>query len=677
MDAAKDRSALGIAYQIPRNTLALLMVAQAVVVLPYVLHLSPWLIGVGLFCGYWRTRVYQGVWDYPGRSIKAFLVVASIAGVALSGVGGFSLEAVSSLLILAFALKLIEMKNRRDAYLVIFLSYFVIAVQFLFDQSLLVAAYELLAIVVVTAALVGLNQLHTRVRPFVSLKLAGTLVLQALPFTLVVFVLFPRVAPLWSVPLPNSGSTGISDRVTPGDMAQLTRSDELVFRVKFDGEIPAPKDLYWRGLVYSVFDEGTWSAGPKLPPTRQRSQSPAQGGVRYDVVLEPTFRNWLFALDTAYSRTPSVIRTSDFRLEARDPVLSVFRYEVTSYPDAAMDPGALPTYLRARETDLGRTGNPRIESFARSLWQRTGTVEGYVTAILDTIRQQDYRYTLQPPHYTGADSIDQFWFDGRAGFCTHYASAFVYMMRAVGIPARMVGGYQGGEINPLTGHMVVRQYDAHAWAEIWRDGIGWLRVDPTSAVAPQRIERGLNAALSEEDRSSLSLFTNARLGEWGLASTLLQLADSLEHRWNLWVIGFDANVQSSLLRDLLGKLSPTRIGLALGVGGGVSLGIVAGVLFWRRRALPRHPVERIFSRFAERLAASGYVRRPEESPAGFVRRVAGQVGLSQAQIGGVVAELETLLYNPGVAWGRNELKALRRQLRRLQFRLAFGSARRH
>jgi hypothetical protein len=351
----------------------------------------------------------------------------------------------------------------------------------------------------------------------------------------------------------------------------------------------------------------------------------------------------------------------------------VFRYDVTSYPDEALAPNDPPG---ERELVIGGAGNPRIESFARALWQRTGTVESYVNEILRIIREQDYHYTLQPPKYPGPASIDQFWFDGRAGFCTHYASAFVYLMRVVDIPARMVGGYQGGEINPLTGHLVVRQYDAHAWAEIWQAQSGWLRVDPTSAVAPQRIEQGLNAALSAEDRSSLSLFTNARLGEWGLAG-LLQLVDSLEHRWNLWVIGFDGSVQSGILQELLGGHSPTRVGIALTVSGAISLGVVAALLFWRRRALPRHPVERIFSRFAERLAANGYDRRLEESPAGFVRRVAAQVGLSQAQIGGVVAELETLLYNPGVAWGRNELKALRRQLRRLQFRLAFGSVRRH
>jgi transglutaminase-like putative cysteine protease len=673
MDSPKGKAALGVAYQIPRNTLALLMIAQVVVIVPYLLHLSPWLIAVGLFSGYWRTRVYQGVWDYPGRLVKAVLVVASIAAVVLSGIEGFSLEAVSSLLIIAFALKLIEMKNRRDAYLVIFLSYFVIAIQFLFDQSILMALYELVAIVVVTAAMVGLNQLHTQVRPLVSLKLAGALVVQALPFTIVVFLLFPRIAPLWSVPLPNSSTTGISDELTPGDIASLTQSDEPAFRVIFDGERPPSSELYWRGLVYSEFDQGTWRVGPRLVPQAPRVS--LEDGLRYAVLLEPTFRNWLFALDLAEPGTNSVRPTRDFRLEASEPVLSVFRYEVRSDPRGLLDPGVLPEFIRIRETAIDPTSNPRLTEFARSLWQQTGSAVAFTEAVLRSIRQEEYFYTLQPPTYTGAGTIDQFWFDGRAGFCTHYAGALVYMLRVAGIPARMVGGYQGGELNPITGHLIIRQYDAHAWAEVWQPETGWQRVDPTAAVAPARIEQGLSAALSAADRSSLSIFSNARIGDWAIAGSLLELIDSVELRWNLWVVGFDGNVQSGLLKSLLGELTPARVGMAMLGGGGLSLIVVLIVLFWRRRTLPRHPVELAFSRFAARLAAQGYPRRPEESPSGFVTRIASQVGLSDAQVGGVIAELDTLLYNPSVAWGNAELKQLKRQLRRLQFRLAFGATR--
>ncbi|MEE8245133.1 MAG: DUF3488 domain-containing protein, partial [Pseudomonadales bacterium] len=336
---ADKAAALGVAYQIPRNSLALLMIAQAVVVLPHAAQLSPWVIAVGLFCGYWRMRVYQGRWDYPQRWVKAVLVLGSVAGVIGSGISAISLEAATSLLILGLALKLIEMKSRRDAYLVIFLSYFVIATEFLFDQAMSVAVYEIGATIVVTAAMVGMNQLHTRVRPLVSLRLAASLVLQALPLTIVLFLFFPRIAPLWTIPLPGGAVTGISDRMTPGDVANLARSDELAFRVVFDEGIPQSRDLYFRGLVYSEFEDGTWSMSRTYPQRRNLlAASAGLDGVGYEILLQPTMSDWLFALDTAVPASSTVAITSNYRLVAPDPVMSVYRYEVTSYPALPMDP---------------------------------------------------------------------------------------------------------------------------------------------------------------------------------------------------------------------------------------------------------------------------------------------------------------------------------------------------
>jgi transglutaminase-like putative cysteine protease len=673
MASARASSGVGFAYQIPRNSLALLMFAQVVVVLPFALQLSPWIIAVGLFCGYWRAGVYQGRWSYPHRWVKALLVLASVVGVAVSGAGAFSLEAAASLLILAFALKLIEMKSRRDAYLVIFLAYFVIATQFLFDQSILVAVYELGAICVVTAAMIGLNQLHTRVRPLASLRDASKLVLQALPFTLVLFLLFPRIAPLWTVPLPTAGKTGITDVVKPGAIAALTQSDELAFRVVFEGEIPRYRDLYWRGLVYSEFEDGAWSVGPELPavPSSLRPE-PGRGEVAYEVLLEPTMSDWLFALDTAFPRSAGVASTQDYRLRARDPILSVFRYGVASYPDFVMDE-RLTSRLITRETRIDLQDSPRAVALARSL--HDGDDERFVDAVLELIRQEPFRYTLNPPRLPDAGSIDAFWFESRAGFCTHYAGAFVYLMRSVGIPARMVGGYQGGEINPISNHLMVRQYDAHAWAEVWLRGKGWQRVDPTAAVAPERIERGLSAALSANDRARLSALTSARLGAWSTLADMLYWVDSLEHRWNLWVIGYDSRFQAGFLERLLGKVTPGRTGLVMLAGGVASIGLVAVFLFWRRRPRKRHPVERMFLRFAGKVSGYGLQRNPQESPGAFVRRAARNAGWRDEQADQIVAQLNALLYNPAVSWGRAEVASLAAQLRRLQFRLAFASAR--
>ncbi|MFB3105674.1 MAG: transglutaminaseTgpA domain-containing protein, partial [Pseudomonadales bacterium] len=352
--------------------------------------------------------------------------------------------------------------------------YFIIAIQFLFDQSILVAVYELVATIMVTAAMVGMNQLHTRVRPLASLRLAGSLVVQALPFAIVLFLFFPRIAPLWTVPLPTGAKTGISDHMTPGDIAKLTQSDELAFRVVFEDRVPANRDLYWRGLVYSNFESGTWSMGAQFKPSRPEfDDENDENDIRYEVLLEPTMSSWLFALDTATAENPNVARTLDYRLVSDDPVMSVFRYNVLSRPGLVMDE-RLISILRVREKKLPEGDNPRIREFARTLYlEANKDVPTFIEAVLSHIRTELFSYTLQPPVLRRENSIDEFWFDTRAGFCTHYAGAFVFMLRSVGIPTRMVGGYQGGEINPISNHLVVRQYDAHAWAEVWLEGRGW------------------------------------------------------------------------------------------------------------------------------------------------------------------------------------------------------------
>ncbi len=666
------QTAIGVAHQIPRNTLALLMVAQVAVIAPYLQQLSIWIIAVGLFCGMWRTNVYLGRWDYPKRWLKAVLVIACLGAVAISGVGAFSLEAMASVLIAMFALKLIEMKSRRDAYVVIFLGYFAMAIQFLFDQQLSLALYQLCAFILVTAAMVSLNQLQVAARPLPSLKLASVLVLQAVPLTLVMFLLFPRMAPLWTVPLPGSSSTGLSDMVKPGDIANLTQSDELAFRVVVDGPMPAPSQRYWRGLVFSDFEDGGWRARNRRPARDYPMAGTAD--LHYEVLLEPTMQTWLYALDHSTSEHSNVYLTQDGRLESEDPIMSVFRYRAVQHRSPPRtDP--LSESVRLRETTIDPAANPRLQALGPALLAEHGSPMAMTRAILTHIRENAFHYTLSPPLYPGPHGFDEFWFDGQAGFCEHYASAYVYLMRAAGIPARVVGGYLGGEINDVSGHLIVRQYDAHAWAEFYDPELGWFRVDPTGAVAPDRVELGLTAALSSDDLASLPLLSSARIGDWDLAAGVLRWMDSIEHRWNLWVVGYDSNVQYRFLGDLLGKVTAARIGMAILIFGGIGLGLVATFIFWDRRPVHRHPVERAFRNFSNAMAGYGYRRRPEESPVAFVQRVADEIGLAEAQIGPVIAELDTLLYNPGVASGSREVRALRSQLRRLQFRFAFGAAR--
>lgn len=657
----------GIGFQIPRNSLALLMVAQAAVVLPHFAQLSPWIILVGLLCGLWRTRVYQGRIGYPSRAVKTFFVVLGTVGVFVSAASALSLEVFVSMLILAFAFKLVEMKTRRDAVVVIFLCYFIIAAQFLFEQTLPVALYELAATMLVTAALVGLNQMHTEVRPWASIRLAAGLVAQAIPLAVVLFLFFPRLMPLWSMPLPGSVSSGLSEEMTPGDIANLSQSDELAFRVEFDGEMPAYRELYWRAVVYSEFLDGTWKM---LEPIEEPAVLGRSGSrdVSYEVLMTPTARKWIYALDVPIEQDARATLQSDFHLEVANPITSVFRYRVRSALAHFRGPDLSPE-MRARETRVPEGDNPRLVAYARDLYARYPDTREFAEEILKQIRNEPYVYTLSPPTLPQRDSIDAFWFDSRRGFCAHYAGAFVYAMRSVGIPARLVGGYLGGEVNPNGGYLVVRQFDAHGWAEVWIAGEGWVRVDPTSAVAPNRIESGLASALAESERSNLSLLTNARFDTGSLLSRVLMTFDSIDHRWNMFVVGYDGQVQQHLLGDWFGNLKPGRTALIMVALGGVCFGLVAFVMFFQRRPVSRNPSANLIHRFVRFAGRYGFDRPLTESPQAFVRRVSDGIG-NDAIVGETVAlEVESMLYG-GEPLNREALNRLRSTLRRLQVSLA-------
>jgi transglutaminase-like putative cysteine protease len=572
------------------------------------------------------------------------------------------------------------MKSRRDAYLVIHLCYFIIAAEFLFDQSIGTALYGCFAMVIVTAAFVGLHQLHTRVRASTSLRTAAVLVFQAIPLMLVLFLFFPRVAPLWSVPLPGGSNTGISDHVAPGDIAALTRSGEIAFRAQFDGAIPPLRDLYWRGLVYSKYQDGVWSvagtpSGSENAPAAAGSAAaflPERTAIQrqtYQVLLEPTQATWLFSLDVAMPVTRGTALTRDFRLIADEPVHAMIRYRAEAYPNAVMD-ASLPDWLWRRETQLPDGDNARIVAFAHDVAARTRDPEDFLAALLRHIRTEPYVYTLNPPALARHDSVDTFWFDTRRGFCSHFAGAFVYLARAAGIPARLVGGYQGGEVNPRAEHLIVHQFDAHAWAEVWLPGRGWVRYDPTAAVAPARIESGINAALSEADRAVLAQVSGSRFdGVPGLRD-VMYLFESMQHRWNMWVVGYDTELQASYLADLLGEVTPTRIGAAMLLGGVVSLSLVVLSLFWRRRTTHDHPAQRVFRRFAERMVRMGLARLPEETPGRYLRRVNAARHRAPSEIVPLVDHLDALLYNPEVPCTKGSIRTLRRSLRRLQVDVA-------
>lgn len=672
----------GVLDQIPRSSLALLLVAQAAVIAPHVPRLSIWIIIAWLACVVWRVLVYLGRWNYPPTSVKAVLVVLAGVGVAVGYGQLYGLDPTAALLIVAFSLKLLEMRERRDALVLIYLAYFVIGVQFLYEQAMAAAAYQLLATGLVTAALVGLNQSWSRPRWRDSLVTSGILLLQAVPLTVVIFFFFPRVAPLWSVPLPDAAArTGISDSMSPGDVAELGRSEELAFRVEFEGEIPPPSRLYWRALTMDTYDDGTWSTPRRRPRSSEklvawaglertterwlRAIEPTTEALRYSVIIEPTYRPWLFALDMADPITDRIGIGRDYRLVAAEPVTSRQRYEVRTYPDTVLDL-ELPDYLRRANLTLPPDGNLQTRAFVLDLQRQGYAGAALAEQVLRFFRGEPFFYTLSPPTLDG-DRIDRFLFETRRGFCAHYAGAFVFMMRQAGIPARVVAGYQGGELNPLATHLIVRQYDAHAWAEIWLEGRGWVRVDPTAAVAPERIERGAEAALGDEAGAEGSPFLSSGLRSLEWVVDALYFMDSLEFRWNVLVLSYDATQQEAVLGDLLGEVTPTRIAIAVAIAGGgaialASIGTLLGA--WRGR---RPPLLRAHDRVSGMFAAAGLPRAPSETAGAHARRVAARWPELAEDALAIGAALDRALFDPDCA---STLEPeMQQRLRRLQLQL--------
>jgi transglutaminase-like putative cysteine protease len=598
------------ADQLPRPALAWIIAAQALLLVPHLARVPLWVIAVYLFAFAWRVQAYRGRAELPGRWLKVLLSGAAAGGIVLSFGSLLGMEPMVAFLLTAFALKLTEMRTRKDAYVVVFLGYFVLLTAFLFTQALALVVYGVLIVWVLTTALVCVHRTQVRLSDPRPMKLAAGMLLQAVPLMLVLFFLFPRIGPLWSVPLKShTAKTGMSDTLRPGDVSRLSQSDEVAFRVRFDGEIPAFPDMYWRGVVMSRLDGDTWRSlrGFEMPG-RERREPPVRvrgEPIDYSVIMAPTQQNWLYALRYARPQRAGILALPDFRLYSPAAIEYETQYRVRSWPDSILEV-ELSDWRRGVETGLPQGDNPRTRELARELFADAASPRAFVDAALAYFRREPFYYTPQPPVLGDADVMDRFLFDTRRGFCEHYAYAFAVMARSVGIPARVIGGYQGGEVNPLNRTVIVHQFDAHAWNEVWLEGEGWVRVDPTAAVAPQRILYGLETAVAEEGSFLLdSPLSPLRFrGVYWINRMRLQY-DALTYRWQSWVTGFDGAAQFDLLREVLGEVSATRsVVLLLGVGAG-TMAVSAIFLLRARRRPTRTPVQQEFVAYVEALKRRG------------------------------------------------------------------------
>ncbi|OEC32680.1 protein of unknown function [Pseudomonas cuatrocienegasensis] len=616
---------------IPRISLTWLLVAQALVILPLLAHLPLWILALWLGCAGWRVQIFRMRAAFPTAWAKGGLMIAAGLGVYFSRGSLVGLDAGVVLLVAAFLLKLLEMRSRRDALVLIFLGFFVVVTGYLFDDSILVALFSLLPVTALLAALIGLQQSAIAQRPWPTARLAGSLVLQAVPLMVLLFIFFPRFGPLWSLPGPNDkGVTGLADSMAPADIADLSRSGALAFRAQFEGEVPARSELYWRALTLERFDGRRWSQS-SLAQSPQTAQWQAAGeSLRYSVVMQPSGQPWLFSLDVARTSLDSTRLMADFRLQRNRPVDRSLLYGVESWPQAVREP-QLDAARRAVTLQLPADGDPRTREWAAQLKREHPHSEQLVQALLRHFNQQPFSYTLRPPRL-GRDSIDGFLFDTRSGFCAHYAGAMTFVLRAAGIPARVVAGYQGGEFNPAGNYLQVRQFDAHAWVEYWRPQIGWTRVDPTFQVAPERIEQGLEQALSDE-QSFLedSPFSPLRYRQFAWLNQLRLGWDNLNYGWQRWVLGYQGTQQLELLQRWFGQLDGRLLALVLVGGGGLLLGALALWLFkpWQRE---RDPQQRLFRQFARLLARQGVHWQAGEGARAYAARAAGLLPAQAAAI---------------------------------------------
>jgi transglutaminase-like putative cysteine protease len=591
------------------------------------------------------------------RAGLAFAILAAVQG----SFGQLFGRGPGVALLVAFSgLKLLETRSTRDAFVCGLLGYFLVAAHFLHSESIPSALYMLAALVALTAALVGLERPLAGLGPRRQLGLAATLLAQASPLAAVLFLLFPRLpGPLWALPSDAFGAvSGLDEHMAPGQISQLGLSDEVAFRARFDGEPPPAVELYWRGPVLWKTDGRRWGPGEGMQ-ARPEPVTPGSEPVRYAVTLEPHGRRWLFVLDAPVQTPADAGVRADYQVLARTPVRSRVRFEAASATRYAMR--ALPEAHRAQALALPNGHHPRTVALART-WRQDGLAgEALVARAWGHFRDEPFRYTLTPGLVEG-DPVDGFLFGTRAGFCEHYAAAFVVLMRAAGLPARVVTGYQGGEVNPVDGYLVVRQRDAHAWAEVWLEDRGWVRVDPTAAVAPVRVEGGADRALPRLGAPLLGLTIDEGSGAYRLLRGARHTWEAMHNGWNQWVLGYGQTRQRQLLARIgLDAADWRQVGAALAVLAGAPLLLLVPWLGLRaeRRG---DPARRLYERFCRRLARRGVVRGPAEPPLRFAERAAAAAPDLAEGIGAITESYVALRYRPG----GGDLRRLRALVRRFR-----------
>lgn len=664
-----------------RDTLFLLGVV-AFVMLPQIANLPWWTPLLAALALGWRGWLAWHSRPLPARTWLLLLLLLAVGGTLASHRTLLGRDAGVTLVVVLLALKTLELRARRDAFVVFFLGFFTMLTNFFYSQSLLTAACMLLALLGLLTALVNAHLPAGRPPLRQSAAVALRLALLGTPVMVALFLLFPRMAPLWGMPSDNPlGRSGLSSKMEIGHISALALDDSIAMRLRFDnpGQEPPPqRDLYFRGPVYSVFDGREWKVEGREPWESQgRITAPPDlqvsgEAIGYEVTLEPHHQPWLLTLDMADGRprvdggNPAL--TPEMSWIVPQPVNELLRYHAVSHTQYRYGPAHLASVPEA-DTQLPPGFNPRTLQLALDMRRTPALAQADAMTLADAVLRRlatgGYSYTLEPGEY-GRDTADEFWFDRKAGFCEHIASAFVVLMRALGVPARIVTGYQGGERNGLDGYWTVRQSDAHAWAEIWQQGMGWVRIDPTGAISPGRIGTLLRLPAPRGVVAG-ALFQVSP----GLLQSLRTGWEALNNRWNQWVLNYTQTRQLDLLRQL-GFESPSWEDLSHLLLGLVVCAALGGAAwsYWER--LQHDPWLRLLDEARRQLRRHGLPVGDTLPPRALAAQALQAWGESARPLVRWLHELEALRYAPppdtakGAADAqRPHLARLRRQFRQL------------
>ncbi len=593
------------------------LLSLALVLSPHLNRFPGWAIILLSILFTWRILCINNEHLLPPKWLLVFISISSLIGVFITFGTLAGKTAGSISLSILLAIKVHESKTNRDYMLLISLSFFIIVTNFLFSQSIPTVIYMLFSIIILIISMISINQNFAPLSISYKLKFSIKILFQSIPLMLIMFLLFPRIpGPLWQLPNDRqSALTGLSDTMSPGNIANLIQSNAVAFRINFHNAVPAQKNLYWRALTLWYFDGITWEQGKTNPSPLTKLYTSSNKSASYTVTLEPHQKNWLFALDIPSDVPDFVIYTNNYNLRAKHKINNLYKYKVSSVLEY-FSQSNIPSWEKSAGLKIPLHTNPKTIKLGKNLAKEYQSDEEIVNHVLELFNQQNFHYTLSPPLTSGFNSVDQFLFDTKRGFCEHYAGSFTLLMRAAGIPARVILGFQGGTINPVNQIMTVRNSDAHAWSEVWLEHRGWVRIDPTAAIAPLRIEQNLNAALDPAENRPLHMHINS-----GLIKNILFYWDAIDNQWNQWVVGYDNKVQENFLRLLFNeKIDFSKTIFLMVIYFTITMLMLSLFIIkpWQKPKLDT--VVKTYNRFCKKLAHQGIRRSAYEEPLDYAKR---------------------------------------------------------